>query len=132
MQLLSFSPENELEKAIADAKVFSLPLPDLMKTIVKSDLLIPTKNEVRADGSGFEPLLFVQSGVLLVTAFSSLSRAGLHGHIATYILKMNATEFFLRVPRNYGFVLNPGYTSQLMIPPAGVADLKRDLAVAKM
>jgi hypothetical protein len=36
-------------------------------------------------------------------------------------------EFFLRMPESYGAILNPGYVSQLIIPPTGVSEFRKDL-----
>lgn len=130
MELLEFKPENELEKAIREAKQGTLSVADLMKIIVQSNLYISSKGEVRQDGSGFEPLLLEQKGSPLVAAFSSLSRPGLHKHLAEYVLQMRGREFFLRMPPGYGVILNPGYLAQLIVPSDGVSDLRKDLAEA--
>jgi hypothetical protein len=47
--------------------------------------------------------------------------------MAEYVLQMNGREFFLRIPESYGVILNPGYVSQLIIPPTGVAEFRKDL-----
>jgi hypothetical protein len=127
VQLLEFTPENELEKAIEEARRGALSFDDLVKLIARSNLYVSSKGEVRQDGSGFEPLLLEQNGRPLVAAFSSLSRPGLHGHMAEYVLQMIGREFFLRMPPSYGIILNPGYVAQLIIPSDGVSDLKKNL-----
>ena len=132
MELLEFRPENELEKAIEDAKRGALSFADLVEVVVRSNLYISSKGEVQQDGSGFEPLLLEQKGNPLVAAFSSLSRPALHKQMAEYVLQMNGREFFLRMPPGYGVILNPGYVAQLIIPSDGVADLKKDLAAGRM
>ena len=128
MQLLDFTPENELEEAIERAMRGALSLDALVKIIAQSNLSISTKAEVKQDGSGFEPLLLEQNGQPLVAAFSSLSRPGLHRDMAEYVLQMDGREFFLRMPPAYGIILNPGYAAQLILPSDGVSRLKKDLA----
>jgi hypothetical protein len=127
VQLLEFRPENEVENAIVDAKQGTLPIADLMMLLAQSTLYISSKKEVQQDGSGFEPLLLEEGGNPLVAAFSSLSRPGLHSHMAEYVLQMNGRDFFLRMPPGYGIIINPRYVSQLIMPPGGVSDLTNDL-----
>jgi hypothetical protein len=129
VELLEFTPENDLEKAIEEARRGALSLADLVKVVVRLNLYISSLNEVQRDGGGFEPLLLEQNGKPLVAVFSSLSRPGLHRHMAEYVLQMNGREFFLRIPPNYGVILNPGYAAQVIIPSDGVFDLRKDLAV---
>ena len=127
MQLQEFKPENELENAIADAKEGVRPIADLMRIIARSNLFISSKGEVQSDGSGFDPLLLEKDRHPFVAVFSSLSRPGLHSRMAGYVLQMNGREFFLRMPESYGVILNPGYVSQLIIPPTGVSEFRKDL-----
>ena len=127
VQLQDFKPENELENAIAETREGIRQVADLMRIIAQSNLFISSKGEVQSDGSGFDPLLFEKDGHPFVAVFSSLSRPGLHSHMAEYVLQMNGREFFLRMPESYGVILNPGYVSQLIIPPAGVSEFRKDL-----
>jgi hypothetical protein len=126
-QLQDFKPENELESAIAETREGIRQVADLMRIIAQSNLFISSKGEVQSDGSGFDPLLFEKDGHPFVAVFSSLSRSGLHSHMAAYVLQMNGREFSLRMPESYGVILNPGYVSQLIIPPTGVSELRKDL-----
>ena len=127
MQLQEFKPENELENAIADTKEGVRQVAYLMRIIARSNLFISSKGEVQSDWSGFEPLLFEMDGNPFVGSFSSLSRPGLHSHMAGHLLQINGREFFLRMPEGYGVILNPGYVSQLIIPPTGVSEFRKDL-----
>ena len=107
VQLQDFKPENELESAIAETREGIRQVADLMRIIAQSNLFISSKGEVQSDGSGFDPLLFEKDGHPFVAVFSSLSRPGLHSHMAEYVLQMNGREFFLRMPEIYGVILNP-------------------------
>jgi hypothetical protein len=98
-----------------------------MRIIARSNLFISSKGEVQSDWSGFDPLLFEKDGHPFVAVFSSLSRPGLHSGMAEYVLQMNGREFFLRMPASYGVILNPGFVAQLIIPPTGVSEFRKDL-----
>jgi hypothetical protein len=110
-----FYPENDLEKAILDAKIGARPLADVMERLATANLYISSKTEVEKDGAGFTPLLLGQATKPLIAAFSSLSRPALHARAAEYILQMKGAEFLKRVPSGCGVVLNPGYKTQLVI-----------------
>lgn len=131
VQLQEFKPENELEIAIVNAKQGVRPVADLMGLIARSNLFISSKGEVQSDWSGLDPLLFEKDGHPFVAVFSALSRPGLHSRMAEYVLQMNGREFFLRMPESYGVILNPGYVSQLIIPPTGVSEFRKDLKGGK-
>lgn len=127
MALSEFSPENDLEVAIVEAKRGAAPIDALLMKLAASPLFISSKTEVQADGSGFEPLLLEESGKPLVAAFSSLDRPGLHCDAASYVLQMDGREFFLRLPPKYGVIVNPGYVAQLIIAPDATSDLRGKL-----
>jgi hypothetical protein len=73
VRLQEFTPENELEHAIADTKEGVRQVADLMRIIARSNLFVSSKGEVQSDGSGFDPLLFEKDGHPFVAVFSSRS-----------------------------------------------------------
>ena len=119
-----FTPENLLEHAVQDAKLGSLRLETLFDVIADANLLIASRTEVQANGTGFTPLLLEKDGAPFVAAFSSFSRATLHREAAEYVLQMNGREFFLRLPPEYGVMLNPGFVVQLAITCDAARDLR--------
>lgn len=125
MELLGFDPENKLERDIAKAKEGGLSVEELLKRVGESDIYVSSKEEVRSDGSGFDPLLVGEPGSPLVAAFSSLSRPGLHKKMAEYVLQMKGRDFFRRLPQGYGVAFNPGYTTQLIISADAISELQR-------
>ena len=127
MALSEFSPENDLEVAIVEAKRGAAPIDALLMNLAASPLFISSKTEVQPNGSGFEPLLLEESGKPLVAAFSSLDRPGLHSDAASYVLQMDGREFFLRLPPKFGVIVNPGYVAQLIIAPDATSDLREKL-----
>ena len=125
MALLPFEPEDDIERKILDVQAQNYSADALMREMADHDLYIPSKGEVREDGSGFVPVLLDQGGLLFVMVFTALSRQP--RDLAEYLLKANAAAFFRRLPSGYGVIFNPGYDAQLLLPPKGVAMLKRDL-----
>ena len=138
MALMEFQPENELEQAIVKAKQGTLPVKEMMNLVAGSVLYVLGKG--KAPGSGqskvnedwrtFDPLLLDVKGEPAVAAFSSLARAQSHGHKPEYILKIRGLEHILMLPPGYGLALNPGYVTQLMVPPNGILELKKHLKSA--
>ena len=129
MTLIDFTPQNDLELVIVEAKQGRKSIECLLLEMASADLYISSKSEVLEDGTGFEPLLLEAQGNPLVAAFSSLERPGLHSAVAKFVLQMNGREFFLRLPPKYGVIINPGYVTQLIVPPTAVVDLKTELKV---
>ena len=123
--MLVFEPESDIEQRVLDVQARRYSADALMREMANHDLYIPSKGEVREDGSGLVPVLQDQGGMPFVAVFTSLSR--LPRGLAEYLLKAEAGTFFRRLPPGYGVIFNPGYDAQLLLPPDGVAMLKRDL-----
>lgn len=128
MTLRPFEPETPVEQRILDARTGALSGDTLMREIAASNLYIPSRTEVRKDGSGFQPIMLDQDGVPFVAVYTALSRAPRDG--APYLLQAPGKEFFLRLPPGYGVIVNPGYDAQLLVPPQGAAMLKQDVKAA--
>ena len=125
MALLAFEPQTEIEQRILDVQAQTYSADALMREMADHDLYIPSKGAVQEDGRGLAPVLLDQGGMLFVMVFTALSRRP--RGLAEYLLKANAGAFFRRLPSGYGVIFNPGYDAQLLLPPDGVATLKRDL-----
>ena len=123
--MLAFEPENDIERRILDVRAQTYSADALMREMADHDLFIPSKSEVREDGSGFVPVLVDQGGMPFVAVFTALSRQP--RDLAEYLLKANGGAFFRRLPPGYGVIFNPGFDAQLLLPPDGVTMLKRDL-----
>ncbi|MCC6983623.1 MAG: hypothetical protein IT535_10170 [Bauldia sp.] len=52
MELAEFTPENELEKIIARAMSGEALLDHVLDALLRSQIFIPSRAEVRQDGSG--------------------------------------------------------------------------------
>jgi hypothetical protein len=121
--LQEFKPENELENAIADAREGARAVADLMRIIARSNLFISSKGEVQSDWGGFDPLLFEKDGHPFVAIFSSLSRPGLHGHMAEYLLQNERAGVFSEDAgrlRRYSQVMSHNSSSlQPALPSSG-------------
>src|SRR5882757_4480608 len=123
--MLVFEPQTDIERRILDVQAQTYSADALMREMADHDLYIPSKGEVREDGSGYVPVLLDQGSMPFVAVFTALSR--LPPGLAEYLLKANGGAFFRRLPSGYGVIFNPGYDARLLLPPDGVAMLKRDL-----
>src|SRR5258706_3221513 len=123
--MLAFEPERDIEQRILDVQAQTYSADALMREVADHDLYIPSKGEVREDASGFVPVLVDQGGMPFVAVFTAPSRQP--RGLVEYLLKANGAAFFRRLPSGYGVIFNPGYDAQLLLPPDGVAMLKRDL-----
>ena len=126
MTLLAFEPETDIEHQIIRAQNGDLSGDALLRQIAGVNIYIPSTTEVQTDGSGFGPVLLEQDGQPFVATFTALSRPP--KDMAAYLMQMNGRQFFLRMPPGYGVMINPGYATQLLVPPQGMAAFKADLA----
>jgi hypothetical protein len=124
---LEFHPENELEQVILDAKGGSLDVPEFMSVALRSTLYILIRSEVQVEQKYNElaPLLVGQGDHRLVAVFSSPSRASFHGQVATFVLEIDGSDFFQRLPPTYGVSLNPGYSAELSVSSKAISDFCR-------
>ena len=125
MPLLAFEPENDIEHQILNARDEGLSGDALMRQIAEAELFIPSVNDVKADGSGFKPVLLEQNDLAFVAVFTAMSRQP--KGMAPYMMRTGAKHFFLRLPPGYGVIFNPGYEAEILLPPHGAEALKRDL-----
>jgi len=125
MTLLAFEAENDIEHQILKAQDGALSGDALLHRMADADLFIPSTGEVQTDGSGFQPVLIDQDGSSLVVVFTARSRQP--KDMAAWMMQMNGGQFFRRLPAGYGVMVNPGFDAQILVPPHGMATLKRDL-----
>jgi hypothetical protein len=117
--MTDFIPLNEFEKALLEARSGRLPAQKLLHLMADAELAVPSAAEVSADGSGFQPLLFPKESVPMLACFSDRSRIGEYAQLAPYSL--------MRMPPEYGLVVNPGSTVGFDMPPEGIARIAREL-----
>jgi SseB protein N-terminal domain len=127
MALADFIPANPLEEAVLQARAGARSLHDLLTDLAAAVLFVSSKTEVRADGTGFEPLLLGDRQQPLVAVFTDVERPAFHRAEASFILQMPGRDFFLRLPPGYGVVVNPGFVTQLIVTPEAADDFKRRL-----
>ena len=125
MTLLAFEAETDIEHQILKAQDGALSGDALLHRMADADLFIPSTGEVQTDGSGFQPVLIDQDRSSLVVVFTARSRQP--KDMAAWMMQMNGGQFFRRLPAGYGVMVNPGYDAQILVPPHGMAALKRDL-----
>ena len=122
----SFKPQNQLEQFLIKARAGQMPVPELVRQLIITDLFVPSVNEVREDGSGFLPLLFDRGGVPLAAAFTAIAHVNLYRDRLKHCARMNGGEFLKRVPAGYGVAINPGYEATFEISAQGIKDILRD------
>jgi len=132
-----FIPQNELEVAFVKARSKDISTEDLIKVLIKSDVAVPSRREIMADGSGFQPLLVGEEQVTMVACFTAKERIGSFVSLTPafvgltpYCLVTKGSEFMRWVPSGYGVIVNPGLPAGFTIHPEGLAQIVRDFALA--
>lgn len=123
--LLEFTPLNPVEDLIAGARAGSVELGAVIDALRTTELFVSSRQEVLADGSGFEPLLFGEPASPLVAAFTDPERPVIHRDRAEYMVQMKGHDLLIRIPPGYGIVVNPGYVAQLIISAEAIEDLRK-------
>jgi hypothetical protein len=123
--LLAFEPQTDIESRILDVQAGKLAADTLILEIANSELCIPSSAAVTDGWDGFVPVILEQDDIAFVAVFTAASRQT--RDFAPHLLRSNGKPFFLRLPPDYGVIFNPGYDAQILLPPDGVAQLKRDL-----
>ena len=118
-----FSPINELEVALVEARSGRLSMPEFIRVFVSSDLSVSSGSEVMANGDGFQPVLFDKNGVKFVACFTAMERIERIADRAPYCLAIKGNEFLRRVPPGYGLVINPGHSVGFDISPDGLSNM---------
>jgi hypothetical protein len=122
--------QNALEDALADGQTGKTSTEDFLKTLVKSQVFGPSRQEVQPDGAGLAPLVLEQQGKQFVAIFSSSERAQSAGSQAFYCLQIVCGVLLPRLPHGYGLVINPGSALGLQIDAAGVQKIYQELVSA--
>jgi hypothetical protein len=128
MALLSFAPQTQIEHRILAAQNGDLSGDALLREIADANLYIPSKDDVREDGSRFEPILLEMDSEPYVAVYTAPSRVPKDG--TPHLLQAVGSHFFLRLPPGYGVIVNPGYAAQVLIPAHGVTAFQQDLRKA--
>jgi hypothetical protein len=123
--LLEFTPLNPVEDMIVSARKGDVGRDALVEALGASDLFVSSRQEVLADGSGFEPLLLGEASAPLVAAFTAPERPAIHRSRAEYMVQMKGDDLLARMPPGYGVVVNPGYVDQLIISAGAIEDLRK-------
>ena len=108
--MTEFTPTNDLEQAIIDGRKGHLPLPEFLKILLRSPIYVVSGVEPRADGTGFEPLIYShpEEGDPMIACYSSPARIGADAEKAPYMMQVTCGEFLERLPdQTVGMVLNP-------------------------
>ena len=125
MTLLPFAAEAPIDHRILAAQNDDLSGDALLREIAAATLYVPSRDDVREDGSRFQPVLIEQAGDTYVTVYTARSRVP--ADTAPHLLQTAGSHFFRRLPQGYGVIVHPGYAAQILIPPHGVAAFQQDL-----
>ena len=120
-------PQNALEQMLAEAQAGRVPQDAFLRLLLKSPILIPSRQEVQADGAGLAPVVVTRGGTDFVVVYTSAPRLQGAGQ-APYCLEMAAGSFFTRLPQGYGLVINIGSALGLEIAPHGIENIIKELA----
>lgn len=118
-----FTPKNNFEIKLTQSQQGLGLMPDLLKSLLIAEIVVPSATEVMDDGSGFQPLLFSKDETQMLACFSSKELIGDFSEMAPYCLVMQGKDVLLRLPPKYGLVLNPGQKIGFDISPEGIAKI---------
>jgi len=121
-----FVPTNSLEESLIAAREGRLPLRQFLSALLSSDVALPSRTEIKGDGSDFDPIIFSKDGQPMLAIFTSLERAALFRSEAPFALVTNAKEIFRRLPKEYGIVVNPRSSQGFDMSPRGLQDLLKE------
>lgn len=116
-----FVPQNDLERALAQAQGGRMAMPDFLDLFGQSDIFVPSGGEIAASGEGFRPLLFDRDGTAMVACFTAAERIGRHVQATPYCLQVKGLAFLRNLAAEVGVVVNPGHEVGFELSPAGVA-----------
>jgi hypothetical protein len=123
--LTPFQPWNAIERRILETRDGRGDADALIRAIAEADLFIPSAGDVQPDGGGYRPILLEQDDLSLVAVFTAAAR--MEKGMAPTLMRMPGRAFFLRLPKDFGVIVNPGFEAQIIMAPEGVAALKEDL-----
>ena len=109
VNIVNFKPENDLEESLFKVQNGKVDLQIFLELLKESDIFVPSGTEINDDLSGFSPLLFEKENGSFVSVFTSQSRLAPFNEKTKYHIQMTGNDFFLRLPPNYGVVVNPGW-----------------------
>ena len=115
MELVRFEPQNDLEQGLQDARDGIATIDDALARFAAAPIYVPSRGEVAADGSGFDPLLLGEPTKPLVGVFTAPDRLALHRERASWVMQMLGRDLIARTPPGYGLAINPGFDAQLVV-----------------
>lgn len=110
-----------LVETLLKARSGEVPVPELLRRLVGSDLVVPSGQPVAADGAGLQPLLYDRDGVPMVACFADRAGARSVATLAPHALRIRGGDLLRRIPAGHGLVVNPGLDAWFDLSPEGVA-----------
>ncbi|MGH8603201.1 MAG: SseB family protein [Gammaproteobacteria bacterium] len=123
MAIENLVPVNELEKQLSEAQAGKLTLDDFLRTLISTELLIVSVEEVLPGESGIVPLLFDRAGTPMAAVFTDAARVVPFQTQVKSVMRSNGLEMLRRIPPGYGVVINPGFDTGLELLPEGIQNV---------
>ena len=127
-----FEWRNEIERSLSDAQSGRLSLLAFLHELMNAELFVPSAAEVGADGSGFQPLIYQRDQGSYIAAFTERNRISESEFPVKYCLAMKGHQMFEWIGKEYGVVINPGYSVGMEIPAKGVKEIWQDFGAGKL
>jgi len=131
--MTDFVPQNPLEQALLDGKAGRLSLPEFIKILLGSPILVVSATDTQATPH-FEPLLYphpTEPDVRMIAVYSSAERIGPDAQKAPHVLEVNTADFLQRLAPGkggrVGLVLNPRDAFGFELQPAAIDSLMESL-----
>ncbi|MCL4207975.1 MAG: SseB family protein [Pirellulaceae bacterium] len=123
----SFSPVNQLEIALLDAKEGRISIQSFWEVLLQSTIFLSSSTEIDSNGMGLKPLLFDRDEETLVAVFTSPERMARFGRISPFCVAVKGQWICEHINTSFGIVLNPGSTVGFELPAVGVRNVYRSI-----
>jgi len=130
IQSPKFEPQNELEHSLVQAQAGRLPVPELMRAFLTSQVFVLLDKDPgpsgKWDNSSSPMVLSNSTGSPLLAIFTSPERSSTWPTQLpqfAFGLLTNFSWLLKGIAPNVGIVVNPGSSVGMEIPPAGVQQL---------
>ena len=108
---------------MAAARAGKVSHEEFLRLLAGTQVFIPSRQEVQADGAGLAPLVLERDKTPFVAVFTSLPRLQTLGGQVPFCLEMVTSALLPRLPPGYGLAVNPGHALSLEIAPFGVQNI---------
>ena len=115
---------NELDQLLTDYKAGNTTRLEMLSQLVALPVILPSANEIDAEGAGYQPLVFDRFGAHMVAAFSNEELAAKYADSHPYLKAITAGAFIELLKPGFGLVLNPHLETSLEMVPEFLKNLR--------